>query len=62
MTPKVVRIELHPLHLQVQANLMVLEAGEPGNDTTRKAIQVLRVINEQLNSIECGGMGVDVNF
>jgi hypothetical protein len=41
---------------------MVLEAGEPGNDTTRKAIQVLRVINEQLNSIECGGMGVDVNF
>jgi hypothetical protein len=63
LTPgKVVRIELHPLHLQVQANLALLQAGEPADETTKKAIAVLRQINEQLSAIGCGGMGVDVNF
>jgi hypothetical protein len=62
LAEKYVRIELHPLHLQVQANLAVLQAGEPADDTTRKAIAVLKQINDQLSSIECGGMGVNVHF
>jgi hypothetical protein len=57
---KDVRIDLHPMHLQVGANLKLLRAAKP-SDQTKRAIAALEKVEAALVGA-CSGMGVDVTF
>jgi hypothetical protein len=56
----VVKIDLHPMHLQVIANLALLKAAKP-SDETAKAIKALEKVKAALVDA-CGGMGVKATF
>lgn len=57
---KSVKIDLHPMHQQLLANLAVLEASK--DPRAKKAIKVLKDVDKALQSIECGQMSIDVTF
>jgi hypothetical protein len=57
-----VKIDLHPMHLQVLAHLAILKAGTPTDDKAKRAIDALTQCDAALRSITCSGMGVFINF
>jgi len=55
-------VNLHPMHLQVEAHLKLLQAGTPADDKTRRAIEALKTCQKVLSEITCSGMGVFIKF
>ena len=64
---RTVSIDLHPMHEQLKANLMLLRAATPVEDRVERdvyvrAIEVLAKVEEDLKVIQCWHMGVRVIF
>lgn len=59
---KIVEVSLHPMHLQVLANLAILRAATAPDEITRKAIEVLQKIDDDLKKIGCPVMSFFVKF
>jgi hypothetical protein len=57
-----VKVDLHPMHLQVLAHLAILQAGVPADDKAKRAIDALKQCDTALRNITCSGMGVFVSF
>ena len=55
-----VRIDLHPMTLQVRANLKLLRAAKQTR-RTKRAIAALKKVRAALVG-SCSGMGVDVTY
>ncbi|PYR61285.1 MAG: hypothetical protein DMF91_10105 [Acidobacteria bacterium] len=57
-----VKVDLHPMHLQVLAHLAILQAGTPADEKGKRAIDALKQCDAALRAITCSGMGVFINF
>jgi hypothetical protein len=57
-----VKIDLHPMHLQVLANLQVLKSAKTLDAAGQKALTVLQDVDEKLRSIGCIAMGIFASF
>jgi len=60
-------VDLHPMHMQIAAHLKFLEAVAPVRDqeesaTFERALEVLRRVDKDLQTIMCRHMGIRVVF